>query len=70
MSRTKGALIGTAIAAALGLADALFIAPSDNYYVPKTTVGLIASYIAFMVPWAAIGAVIGFLVSRKQKPRI
>jgi hypothetical protein len=67
MSRTKGTLVGAAIAAGLGFLDALYVKPYGDY-VPQTTPGLIAAYIFFMVPWAAVGALIGFLANRKSKP--
>jgi hypothetical protein len=67
--RTRRTLIGAAIAAVLGFADALYVKPYGADYVPQTMPTLISTYVFFVLPWAAIGALIGFLTSRKSTPR-
>jgi hypothetical protein len=69
MGRLKGALFGAIIGAAVGFADALFVhAPYGNgEYIPQTDAGVIAAYVSFTLPWALVGAVIGFLVGRRRK---
>jgi hypothetical protein len=67
MDRTKRALQGAVIAAILGLADALYVKPYGSY-IPRTTIGLVAAYMFFMLPWAAIGALIGAATYRKPRP--
>ncbi len=61
--RSKGALFGAIIGAALGFTDALLI------HAPYGSVGgVIAAYVFFMIPWALIGALIGLLVGWPRKP--
>jgi len=63
--KTKAALIGAAILAALGFLRLLFDDPHSGSYVPQTVAGWASYYVAYLAPWAAIGALIGYFVGRR-----
>ena len=64
--RVLTALAGAVIGSGLGLLDAKYLA--ETGYVPQTTGGWFAFYVGLCLPWALLGAVVGFVVSKRGKP--
>jgi hypothetical protein len=65
LSRVLTALAGAVIGSGLALLDAKYLAGTG--YVPQTPDGWFAFYIGLCLPWALLGAVVGFLVSKRGK---
>jgi ABC-type transport system involved in multi-copper enzyme maturation permease subunit len=64
MSRTRKVLVGAAIGFGAGIATALLRGPES--YIPQTTGGWLAFFFIYSIPWIALGALIGFLLSLKR----
>jgi hypothetical protein len=64
MGRAAYALIFAVIGAGLALLDYVFLA--DPARVPQTTPGWITFYVALCLPWAVLGAVIGYVFGRRR----
>jgi hypothetical protein len=64
MSRTKKILVGAALGFAAGFAYALVQGPI--LYIPETTAGWLTFFFIMSIPWAALGALMGFLLSLKR----
>lgn len=61
------ALYGAGIGAGAAFLRSLVGDTSNaNYYIPQTTFGVVAESIGYMIPWAAIGGLIGFAVGRRR----
>ena len=67
MSRVSTTFLWAAGGAALGVASAFLMDDpySGGWYVPRTTPGWIAYYVAYAAPWTLIGAVIGFFNGKR-----
>jgi hypothetical protein len=59
--RVLTALAGAVIGSGLALLDLA-------YSVPQTTAGWFAFYVLQCIPWALLGAVVSFMISRRGKP--
>jgi hypothetical protein len=72
MTRTQRGVIGALIGIIAGVSYAMiFDDPGQGgplSYVPRTAAGWAAHYVAFALPWAIIGAIIGAL--RRTKGNI
>jgi hypothetical protein len=63
LGRIAKVLIDMALAAGAGFVDALIRKPRNPNCAPQTLPGIIVAYIALLLPWVLVGALIGFLVS-------
>ena len=61
LSRVLTALAGAVIGSGLALLDTAYLAVGP---IPQTTAG----WFALCVPWALVGAVVGFVIGRRGKP--
>jgi hypothetical protein len=64
MGRAAHALIFAVIGAGLALLDYVFLA--DPARVPQTTAGWTTFYVALCLPWAVLGAIIGFSLGKRR----
>jgi hypothetical protein len=65
MSRAAYSLIAAVIGAALALLDHAFLAKLG--YVPQTNPEWLSFYVALCLPWAVLGAIIGYAVGGRRK---
>ena len=63
LTRGLSALVGAVIGSGFALLDAKYLA--ETGYVPQTTAEWFAFYGGLCIPWALVGAVVGFVVSRR-----
>ena len=61
-----GGLAGAAVALAYGLISGAIVHQPGGYH-PQTEAGVVAEFVGYMIPWAFIGALIGFFPA-KRKP--
>jgi len=66
-TRIFTAVVGAVIGSGLALLDAKYLAESGGY-VPQTTAEWFAFYGGLCIPWALVGAVVGFVASRRGEP--
>jgi hypothetical protein len=66
LSRVLTALAGAVIGSGLALLDAKYLAQTG--YAPQTMGGWFAFYVGLCLPWALLGAVVGFVVSKRGEP--
>lgn len=68
MTRSMKVITGAAIGGIFGhLYMTYFIGTLPSDYVPKTQAGVITSIIGEALPWALIGAGVGYLWGRRKK---
>jgi hypothetical protein len=66
--RVLTALTGAVIGSGLALLDFAYLAGPFTGYVPQTTAGWFAFYVWLCLPWALLGAIVGFVLGRRGKP--
>jgi hypothetical protein len=66
--RVLTALAGAVIGSGLALLDLAYLGGPSIGSVPQTTAGWFAFYVLQCIPWALLGAVVGFMISRRGKP--
>lgn len=65
--RVKGLVYGAIVGAVIGLLGSAFNAPPEgSFYAPQTAPGWIAYYISYLIPFAALGSIMGIAASKKQ----
>jgi len=66
--RVLTALTGAVIGSGLALLDFAYLAGPFTDSVPQTTAGWFALYVWLCIPWALLGAVVGFMIGRRGEP--
>jgi len=64
--RARSVIVGFVIGAAIGAMRSLFDDPSTASHVPQTQAGWVAYYVSFALPFAFVGAAVGFLIGRRR----
>jgi hypothetical protein len=66
--RVLTALAGAVVGSGLALLDFAYLGGPSPASVPQTTAGWFAFYVLLCIPWALLGAAVGFVFGRRGEP--